>query len=460
MIQDFFAPRPLRVLVLHGEGHSFDAQTQDAIGRVMSEILAPGDEYDIGDAQSLTHVGDWDVAAVWAPCGSSALPAPLSEAQIPAFVVTPPLIFHPFFAAFYRDMERRGGITLPADDPETIAASLQAIRARKTLRGLRLLVVDAHENDRRAAEIAAFAVACRERCGVEILHRPASELQARAGAMGDADADRVVERWQDELLAGPGEMDVAHVRQVAKLYLAEREMLTESGAVGITVDDIGAFLVVTPRLVMPNVTYGALVRDGYLACEEADIEVLTTELLLRVGLGAHPTMSNVYLAFRDEFDALGTHEGYTAEQERADFRQCVADNHLVAAHFSTSGVLPPNMMEEERYQLRETLPAWPGQSMIASTPRLGPVVVGRLSPDASEIHLVPGQVDGRTMDDRFGWYRGRWFIRIASVSNFITHCQHQHYAIGPENGATKTLQILTERLQRLRLVEPLLEHGF
>ena len=448
-----FDPKPLRVLVLPSDDRPFDAQTTDAEGRAMQAILTPDDQFVIGDSEALGRTGDWDTVAVWSPCGSIRLSGPLAAANVPCFAISPPLVFHPFAAAFYRDVDRNGGTTLPASDPEQIAASLRAVRARKTLAGIKLVVVDAHADDRRTAEIATFAQGCRDRMGVEILHRSAAELQARAAAFGDDEADAVLERWQAELLDGPGEMDTPHVRQVAKLYLAERALLDETGAAGITVDDIGAFLCVTPPHVMPNVTYGALVHEGVLACEEGDIEVLTSELLLRVGLGAHPTMSNVYLAYRDAFDALGGHEGYTFEQERADFQQCVADNHLVAAHFSLSGVLPPNMMEEERYKIRETIGAWPGQSMVASTPKLGPVVLARLTPGAEGLHLVPGQVDGRTLNDAFGWYRGRWFIRVPSVSDFIAHCLHQHYAIGPENGELKTLEILTERLLRLSVRE-------
>ena len=446
MSHNFFVHAPLRVLVLPSDNKPFDQQTTDAVGRVMGAILAPEDNFTIGDTASLAQPGDWDVAVVWAPCGSCRQSRPLAEAKLPCFATAPPLVFHAFASTFYREVERGGGITLPAYDPASIAASLQAVRAKKTLNGIRLLVMDAHENDWRTAQIADFTQACRERFGVEIIYRPASELQSRAAAIDDEAAHRVLERWHAELMDVPGEMDATHMCQVAKLYLAERELLDETGAAGITVDDIGAFLIVTPRHVMPNVTYGALASEGYLVCEEGDIEVLTTELLLRVGLGAHPTMSNMYLAYRDAFDALGTYEGYTFEQERADYEQCVADGHLVAAHFSASGVLPPNMMEESRYQVRHAVPAWPGQSMIASTPKLGPVMLARLSPDASSIHIVPGEVDSRTMDDRFGWYRGRWFIKVASIPNFIAKCLHPHYVIGPENGQASTLTILIERL--------------
>ena len=446
MSHSHFEPKLLHLLVLSADGKPLDAQTTDAVGQAMQGILAPQDRFTIGSLDTLERTGEWDAAMVWAPCGSSITAGPLADVALPCFALSPPLVFHPFFAAFYREVERRGGITLPADDPGSITASLQAVRARKTLRGTRLLVVDAHADDRRASEIAAFALGCRQRFGVEILHFSADELEARATAITDNDAQRLLNRWQSELFEEPGEMDAPHMHQIARLYLAERALLDETGAAGITVDDIGAFLLHSPARIMPNVTYAALVCEGVLACEEGDIEALMSELLLRVGLGAHPTMSNIYLAFRDEFDALGTHEGYSFERERADFEQCVRDHHLVAAHFSASGVLPPGMMEEERYRVRQTLPAWPGQSMVGATPRLGPVILARLNPDGRGIHLVPGQVDGRTMDDRFGWYRGRWFIRVPSVPQFIAKCLHQHYAIGPENGQSKTLEILTERL--------------
>jgi hypothetical protein len=242
------------------------------------------------------------------------------------------------------------------------------------------------------------------------------------------------------------------MRQVAKLYLAQRAMLDETGAVGITPQDIGGFLTIPNPVAMPNVSYGPLAADGFLVCEEGDIEVLTTELLLYAGLGAHPTMSNIYFAYRDRFTALDSYEHYNSEMELADCRQCLADGHVTAAHFSTSGVLPPGMMMEDRYRVREALPSWPGQSMIASTPKLGPVVMGRLSTDASAIHYVAGVADGLGLGDRYGWYRGRWFIRVPDARDFAERCLFQHYAIGPVPGSTDALDILCKTILGLRLV--------
>ena len=138
--------------------------------------------------------------------------------------------------------------------------------------------------------------------------------------------------------------------------------------------------------------------------------------------------------------------------ELEDGRQCFADNHVTAAHFSTSGVLPPGMMVEDRYRVREALPSWPGQSMIASTPKLGPVVMARLSDDSSAVHAVPAEADGVGPGDQYGWYRGRWFIRIPDARDFAARCLHQHYAIGPASGGRDVLETLCTTVLGLRRV--------
>ena len=395
---------------------------------------------------------NFDAALVFGACGTNPLAAPLAAAELPCMAVEPYLVFHTYHAALYREIEQRGGTVLPAVDPEQIATSLQAVRARKLLSGLRLLVVYVTDDERRATEIALFTAGARERLGVEIVSRSVEELVERAATYTDAAADAELQRWYAEILEGPGEMSAEHMRQVARLYLAERDLLAETGAVGITVDDIGGFLVIPQPLVMPNVTYGPLVADGFLACEEGDVETLASELLLQVGLGAAPTMSNIYLSFRDRFDALASHTDYTWEMEQADALQCLADDTLTAAHFSTSGVLPPCMMEEARYRVRETLPSWPGQSMISSTPHLGPVVMARLTPDAAGVHLVPAQINHLGLGDQYGWYRGRYFLQIANARDFAARCLFQHYALGPENAQAAVLDTLVEKLLRLTAV--------
>jgi len=444
----------LRVGVMSAKGQ----WSEEIFGKAESYIRPLfGDQDQINAVNTIEELkhGDFDLAVVTGVCGSSARSDGLAALRMPCMAVGPSHCFHPFHAAFYRDLARAGGIVLPADDPEQIAVSLTAARARKALNGLRLLVVSVHDNEFRQEQIRTFAEGCLRHLGLHVINRSVAELIVLAGKYTNGDADRQLQRWYAQVLDGPGEMDQAHMRQVAKLYLAEKEMLKETGACGITVDDIGGFLAAAEPRIMPNVTYGPLVFEGFLAAEEGDIEVLATELLLAVGLGSHPTMSNLYLAYRDRFDALDSHDLYTEEMELADYRQCVEDNHITLAHFSASGVLPPNMMEESRYTVREALPAWPGQSMIVSTPKLGPVVLARLTPDASGVHLVSGEVTKRSCGDQYGWYRGRWFVRIPSVRDFIRNCQHPHYAIGRTNGNLAVLRILTETLLGLKSITEL-----
>lgn len=412
-------------------------------------FLAPGDQLDVIQPADLATSGDIDIAFCTALCGPSKLAGMLVPTSIPAIAFQSYRGFHPYHAGFNREMEQRGGIRLPGNTPAEIAASVRAVRARKAMAGMKLIVAESKGSARRWNDMRIFAAGARAHLGVEILLRDGEELKERAAGYDDAAADRELKRWYAEVLEGPGEMNEAHMRQVARLYLAQRALLDETGAIGITPQDIGSFLTIATPVVMPNVSYAPLVADGFLVCEEADIEALTTELLLYAGLGAHPTMSNIYYSYRDRFSALASYNDYTAEMEEADCLQCFADNHITAAHFSTSGVLPPSMMREPRYRVREALPSWPGQSMIASTPKLGPVVVARLAPDASAIHWVPGEADGLGTGDQYGWYRGRWFIRVPDARDFADRCLHQHYAIGPVPGNTDAFVTLCAKLLKL-----------
>ncbi len=441
----------MKVAVLFAE-----KQPEDKLVEAARSVLLPQDEVVCLSAEDFkANRTDFDVAIVLGVCGSNPLVETLAGQMIPCMAIEPYHAFHPYHAAFYRDVERAGGIVLPAEDPKRITASLAAVRARKTIRSSVLLVVDVHENDFRAEQVRTFAQGAEVNLGVNIIRRPVAELLERAAGHGDSEADKTLKQWYAQVLDGPGEMDSHHMRQVAKLYLAEREMIDETGACGITVEDIGGFLLADKPKVMPNVSYGVLAFEGILAAEEGDIEVLASQLLLHSALGEHPTMSNIYLAYRDSFTALAEAENYTSEMELADYYQCINDNHVTAAHFSTSGILPPNMMEESRYRVREALPAWPGQSMISATPKLGPVMMARLTSDAAGVHLVGGRADSLGFGDRYGWYRGRWFIKIPNVSDFIARCLHQHYAISPIGGkgeSVDVLEILSDRLLRLTKV--------
>jgi hypothetical protein len=411
-------------------------------------FLQPGDTLEAVKPSQLAD-GGFDMVFVTQVCGYSALPAKVAAASLPALCLEPCRGYHPYHAAFYRELRARGGTCLPALLPEDVAASVRAVRSRRALRGMKLLVFEPHGDGVRTAQLNAFGRACRERFGVEIVVRDTDELKARAARFDARAADAELARWYAEVFEGPGEADPAYLQDAARLYLAQREALAETGAVGVSPHDIAGFLTIPQPVTMPNLSYGPLVFDGFLVCEEGDAEMLVTELLLQAGLGARPTMSNIYFAFRDRFSALASYQEYTAEMELADCRQCFEDNRITLAHFSTSGVLPPEMMVEPRFKIRKTLPSWPAQAMIAATPKLGPVVVARLGEQASEIHLEYGEADARATGDQYGWYRGRWFIRLPDARKFAARCFHQHYAVAPDPGDHRCLETLLRDLLRL-----------
>jgi len=411
-------------------------------------FLKPGDTLEAVLPGQLSG-GGYDMVFVTQVCGFSSLPPKVAAAGVPALCLEPYRGYHPYHAGFYRELRALGGTALPAWLPEDTEASVQAVRRRSALRGMKLLAVEPRGTGVRLAQLQAFDRACRERFGIEIVVRDTDELKERAGRYDDRAADAELARWYAEVFEGPGEADTAYLRDAARLYLAEKEMLAETGAVGITPQDIGAFLTIPKPVTMPNLSYGPLAFEGYLVCEEGDAEALATELLLQAGLGTRPTMSNIYFAYRDRFSALASYKDYTAEMELADCRQCFEDNRITAAHFSASGVLPPEMMVESRYKIRKTAPSWPEQAMISATPKLGPVVLGRLGEQARDMHVEYGEADGHGLGDQYGWYRGRWFIRLNSTREFAARCVHHHYAIAPDHGDHRCLETLLYGLLRM-----------
>jgi hypothetical protein len=443
---------PLKVAVV--------SSAQDRMPRppVIDQITQLLQDDDILHTYSADEFGDcadesFDLCFVCDACGESPiLPDILAANKIPSLAIEPFCCFHPYHAAFYRKIEQLGGIRLPAFTPDEIAASIKAVRARKALRGMRLLVIN--ERAEKQTEIKLFSAACIAQTGIEIIIKSTNELKQRVAEYCDKSADEELVRWRRDIIEENDELSEAHMRQLAKLYMAQRDMLEDAGAIGVTTDDIGGFLRVDASDIMPNASYGILVHDGYLACEEADIQVLVTELLLYAGTGGHPTMSNIYYAYRNCFDALdGGVKDYTCELEKLDTLQSFEDNHLTLAHFGSSGILPPNMMQEKRYRIR-LCPSgvWKNQSMIVSTPELGKVVLARLSADCSCIHAVYGEVDGLGLGEKYGWYRGRWFIKIPSARDFAEKCLHQHYAVGADLENHLVLKVLTEQLTGMKFI--------
>lgn len=426
---DFAVASPVGQFSPHAE--------RDAVG-TLEALLGSEDNIELVNfpvSRDFNPAG-YDAAIAWRPCGRSRYARDIAGWNLPVFALQPSLGFHPFHAVMERDLRHLGSLVLDSHHPSTTRASIHALRAKKALMGIRLLVIDDHVGAARGLEISRFADLVQSRFGIEIVHLPTAVLREQAALYKESEVEEELQRWWRDHYIDRGEISRDFLLQSVRLYLGLKELLAINWAAGVTVDDIGAFLLAHrgeyPEGVMPNLAYGVLVDEGYLACEEGDIEALTTELLLAMAYGKHPTMSNIYLAYLDGMDAV---ERYETEDEVADFQQCLRDNVVVAAHFSTSGVLPPDMRQEQMVPIRETVPSWPGQGMMAGTPKLGPVHLARLDESSQFIHAIQGDVVELRLDDSKKWYRGRWVIKLPSVESFVRNCLHQHYAIGPAESA-------------------------
>jgi len=436
---------PIRVAVYYSHKAGVDS---------VRNLFSPADSVEFRPADQFEGGEDIDLAVAMNLCGPSALAGQLAEAGVPFIALRPELYFHPYLAVFQREAGALGAPLLPSNSPEDIAASIEAVRAFVRFRARSLLWVSANPGDYFEDYTQRFASACSQRLGLTVIRKPVDEIKKSADDVTDAEADDVLERWYAHVMDASDKFDENHMRRVAKLYVALKSALEQTDAAGAAVCAIRGFLTLNRNEpeIMPNVSLGALAHDGYLVAEEDDPGALASQWLLKCALGEAATMSNIYLEYRDRFGALGPGEDYTHDMAREDYEQCLRDNHVIISHYSTAGILPPNMMEEERYRVVEALPAWPGQSMVASTPKLGPLVMGRLSADASAIHVLPGEADWRHERDDGTWYRGRWTVKIPSVADFISLCFHHHYALAPENNRTRVLDILAKNILKLEII--------
>ncbi len=413
-------------------------------------MLEPRDEVKLIEEQDFYRSGvpeNTDLAACTNLCGyrTGELGSIIGNLGIPVFALDSHCCFHTYHAAFNQQVKRAGGILLPAFMPDEIKNSLTAVRNCKALSSMKLIQVSNSPSKE-------FADLLRKQTGIEVVFKSSDDLIQLAATFDAAVADRELERWYSEIISG-SEMPKEHMRQVAKLYLAERVFLEESGAVGITVSDISDFLLQPVKDIMPNASYGILVNDGYLACEEGDIEVLASELIIQVATGWQTTMSNLYYYYRDSFShkCKDLHD-YTDEMKQVDTEQCFTDNCVTLTHFGAYGVIPPDLAVPERPRIRNCpIPGWSEQSMIFAVPDCPQVVLGRIAPDASEMHVVYGVTEAVVNDDRFGWIRGRWIIKVPDARQFAEDCFHQHYAVGKDSGCRQILKVMLD-LMRIRVV--------
>jgi len=271
---------------------AFSAQSGSEPHRAefVNRLFDPGDRITFCPGDAVPTSDRIDLAVVLHTCSPTALAENLARASLPCLSLAPSLVFHAYMADFRRSIERAGGILLPSDNPDDVSAAIEAVRAAKLLRRTTLLSVEGAQDDAQAHRNRRFAEARGRLTGMTIIRRPAGELKERATSRGDEEADEELRRRDDEVFEEPPEADRAHMRRVAKLYLAEKEMLEETGAAGISVAAIRGFLTADRdrREIMPTVSLGPLAFDGCLVAEEDDPGAPASQMLLRAGLGAAP----------------------------------------------------------------------------------------------------------------------------------------------------------------------------
>ena len=129
-----------------------------------------------------------------------------------------------------------------------------------------------------------------------------------------------------------------------------------------------------------------------------------------------------------------------------DAKQCFDDNCVTISHFGAFGVIPPDLAAPGRPRIRNCpIPGWMEQSMIYTVPECDRVVLGRLSHDVENMHIVYGKTKSVISDDCYVWERGRWIIELPDARKFAETCLHQHYAISKDTRR----QVLDTMLQLL-----------
>lgn len=371
-----------------------------------------------------TSLGDYDAVAISLPLGVPPHAAEIASMKKPVMMFEPHCGFHPYQAGARAALVKAGATVLPTDCPEAITASVKAMVAARKLQNSKVLLF--HSNPDKHAALADTA---RDKLGLEIEIHPVEELKDEAKRISDAAAAATLARWKQAAFSRIVDVSNQHLTEVARLYNAEKKFIEQTGAIALGVEEFKPFLY--QKLAMPNVTYALLKEEGIVCTEEADLGCLLTQLLFCIVTGEQNTMSNIYMAFRSAYEKLGPGPGYTPEMELADYRECLRDNCLVVSHFSTAGSLPKNMMVEDKWEVRETVGSWPGQSMVYSTPKMGPVTLARLDTDLANLDVYPGDGADVRKFDELGWHRCRWLVRVSSAKRFVETAISHHFAIVP-----------------------------
>lgn len=308
---------------------------------------------------------------------------------------------------------------------EQTKKACKALSVKRELQGTKFLVFQDDPGDGMQAEIFKrfywFEDECIQRMiakfGIEIEKRSFEKLGARAKAIPDEAADRVIDEWEINI----GDIDIRQLRSAVKIYIALSEDLDEDPtirAVGINCLNESYFSDTTPCL-----AWSMLYQERRLiwGCE-ADIMSMITQYVLHNSLGMPIMMTNLYPFLMGQ--AALKHERIP------DFPIVdeAAENHVLVAHCGYLGVLPTEFSTE--WTLRKKVLAIVDDNATAIDARLpeGPMTLAKLEPTMENLMVMEGTIEGYAQYPDSDCLNGG-VLRIADGHKLVNNVSSHHYLL-------------------------------
>jgi len=220
-----------------------------------------------------------------------------------------------------------------------------------------------------------------EKFGVTIIKRSYKELNERANAISDKEAEKVWNKWDFETENVPHKSILSAV----KLYIAVKEITDKDD----TIKGIGAnclnesyYSKTTPCLAW-NMLYE---EKGIIWACEADTMSLLTEYLLSKSLDTPVMTSNVY-PFLMGMAAL-KHEKIQRFPEVSD-----ADQHLLIVHCGYTGLMPRAMCTQWTLKPKVLAIVDDNAHMVDCRAPEGDITLAKIHPSLSKLLIIEGELE-------------------------------------------------------------------
>lgn len=322
-------------------------------------------------------------------------------------------------------LRNEGVQTIAPYSLEQTKKACKALSVKRELQGTKFLVFQDDPGDGMQAEIFKrfywFEDECIQRMiakfGIEIEKRSFQKLGARAKAIPDEAADRVIADWEINI----GDISARQLRSAVKVYIALSEDLDQDPtirAVGINCLNESYFSDTTPCLAW-NMLYQE--RRLIWGCE-ADIMSMITQYVLHNSLGMPIMMTNLYPFLMGQ--AALKHERIP------DFPVVdeAPEDHVLVAHCGYLGVLPTEFSTE--WTLRKKVLAIVDENATAIDARLpeGSMTLAKLEPTMDSLVVMEGTIEGYAQYPDSDCLTGG-VLRIADGHKLVNNVSSHHYLL-------------------------------